>query len=132
MSTRACYTFTDNSGSYHVYKHHDGYPTGAAGHIQNALSKAWELPRYEADEFAAAFVAANKNTSGSVRLMPSGPIQDVAPGDIEYRYEIFPGNNGELRVTAYLVNNWGNYTEELLFNCAFSELDQAAEKAEAA
>ena len=26
MSTRACYTFTDRQGEFHVYKHHDGYP----------------------------------------------------------------------------------------------------------
>ena len=26
MSTRACYTFSDDRGDVHVYKHHDGYP----------------------------------------------------------------------------------------------------------
>lgn len=60
MSTRACYTFKDSSGSYHVYKHCDGYPKGAANSIMAALPFAWSLPRYEADEFAAAFVCANK------------------------------------------------------------------------
>jgi len=29
--------------------------------IESALEFAWKLPRYEADEFAAAFVAANKS-----------------------------------------------------------------------
>ena len=79
MSTRGLYTFvgewfpgyTDHrSGkkhkptqapSWNVYKHSDNYPTGAAGHIAAALAHAWPLPRYEADEFAAAFIAANKN-----------------------------------------------------------------------
>jgi hypothetical protein len=63
MSTRAMYTFRNADGSeeYHVYKHSDGYPTGAAEALVAALEHAWPLPRYEADEFAAAFVAANKS-----------------------------------------------------------------------
>jgi hypothetical protein len=42
-----------------VYKHSDGYPDGAVCWITKALEHAWPLPRFEADEFAAAFVAAN-------------------------------------------------------------------------
>jgi hypothetical protein len=63
MSTRAMYTFrsADGSEEHHVYVHSDGYPTGAAEKIVAALEYAWPLPRYEADEFAAAFVAANKS-----------------------------------------------------------------------
>lgn len=61
MSTRALYTFRDSDGSeFHVYKHHDGYPTGAAEALTNALEFAWRFPRYEADDFAAAFIAGNK------------------------------------------------------------------------
>jgi hypothetical protein len=60
MSTRACYTFKDKHNTIHVYKHNDGYPTGAAEHIARALPYAWPLPRFEAVDFAAAFVAANK------------------------------------------------------------------------
>jgi hypothetical protein len=66
MSTRAIYTFADKEGEwtqgpFNVYKHSDGYPTGAAGALIAALQHAWPLPRYEADEFAAAFVAGNKS-----------------------------------------------------------------------
>ncbi len=61
MSTRALYTFRDNDGEYHVYKHHDGYPSGAIEAILNSLMFAWNPPRFEADEFAAAFVAGNKS-----------------------------------------------------------------------
>ena len=61
MSTRALYTFIDGDSTHHVYKHHDGYPEWAAKHIEAALPFAWALPRFEADEFAAAFVAANKS-----------------------------------------------------------------------
>lgn len=65
MSTRATYEFIDNFGSYTVYKHHDGYPSGGLQWIANALKYAWKLPRFEAAEFAAAFIAANKPLCGS-------------------------------------------------------------------
>lgn len=67
MSTRACYRFISSEGPdswagvVTVYKHSDGYPDGAAKWIEAALEHAWQLPRYENDEFAAAFVAANKS-----------------------------------------------------------------------
>lgn len=63
MSTRAVYTFfgDHDEAPRHVYKHSDGYPTGAVQWITAALCFAWKLPRYENDEFAAAFVAANKS-----------------------------------------------------------------------
>jgi hypothetical protein len=66
MSTRACYRFIDPDTSEvaTVYKHHDGYPEGAVCWITKALDYAWRLPRFEADEFAAAFVAANKPSAG--------------------------------------------------------------------
>src|SRR5713101_2351532 len=66
MSTRACYRFfplngpNDWPGVVTVYRHHDGYPSGAATAIEAALPHAWPLPRFEAEEFAAAFVRANK------------------------------------------------------------------------
>jgi hypothetical protein len=55
--------------TYAIYKHWDGYPSGVQSMIEDALKIAWPLPRFEADEFAASFVAANKKGSGDVRLM---------------------------------------------------------------
>ena len=115
MGTRAVYTFSDDSGSYHVYKHWDGYPEGASMWLVNALRQAWELPRFEADDMAAAFVAANKRGGGDVRIMQSGPIADVAPSDIEYWYELFQAPNGQLIVRAWAVNNWGDWTAEQIY-----------------
>jgi hypothetical protein len=69
MSTRACYRFipengpNDFPGVVTVYKHHDGYPEGAAKAIEATLPHAFPLPRFEADEFAAAFVRANKKNA---------------------------------------------------------------------
>jgi hypothetical protein len=84
MGTRAVYTFIDEDGRHSVYKHWDGYPAGACKFIANARTLAWALPRFEADEFAAAFVAANKKAAGDVRLT-SGT---EAHGDLAYAYEI--------------------------------------------
>lgn len=92
MSTRAIYSFLpsdDSEPTYHVYGHSDGYPSWALKYIDAARLRAWVLPRYENDEFGAAFIAANKNHEGGFRLMPSyDKWQRVAPMDIEYRYEI--------------------------------------------
>ena len=51
MGTRAAYFFEerlDDDSYYGVYKHYDGYPQGAAAHIEDAKAYAWPLPRWEA------------------------------------------------------------------------------------
>jgi hypothetical protein len=79
VSTRACYRFilqngpNDWPGVVTVYKHSDGYPRGAPEAIERAIPHAWKLPRFEADEFAAAFVRGNK----------------MSPQDWAQRYESF-------------------------------------------
>lgn len=108
MSTRALYTFTDNDQSFNVYKHHDGYPSGAAQVLTDMKNHfIWVLPRFEADEAAAGFCAAGKanrmiqlveastpaalqkykkdteaydrwGRGGGVRLMPQGKPLEVA------------------------------------------------------
>lgn len=100
MSTRAVYTFMDNDDEYHVYKHFDGYPEGAAQWIENALPYAWKT-RFEASEFACAFIAANKkeNTQGDVYLS-CGPTNH---GDLEYRYEI-TSHEKQIMVKAFKID----------------------------
>ena len=72
MSSRACYRFIDPDPTdpevVTVYKHSDGYPDGAVCWITKALEHAWRLLRFEADEFAAAFVAANKPSAKTRRM----------------------------------------------------------------
>jgi hypothetical protein len=122
MSTRASYTFKDEDETFHVYKHHDGYPSGAVRWIEAAVSKAWELPRFEASDFGAAFIAANKKNGGGVRLMHSGEIKDVAPSDIEYRYEI-EAKKGVIYVAAFKTKYWGEpRTDKYLWNGALSAM----------
>ena len=70
MGTRAIYIFEDEHEEVWAYKHYDNYPRGAADFIEDAKEYAWAFPRFEADEFGAAFVAANKNPKGGgVRLV---------------------------------------------------------------
>jgi len=87
MSTRAVITFIDERDTFHVYKHHDGYPLsehGVIAAIQKAMPLAWTLPRFEASEFACAFIAANKTRGGGLYLTGNWNQH----GDLDYRYEV--------------------------------------------
>lgn len=96
MSTRAVYTFQDDHGSFDIYKHHDGYPSGALQWVAKALGNAANISNFEACEFAAAFVAANKSGHGGVYLSTGWANH----GDLEYRYVITCAAN-TLVVTCY-------------------------------
>jgi hypothetical protein len=134
MSTRALYTFKAGPGhewemDWNVYKHHDGYPTGAADAILHALPRAWPLPRYESDEFAAAFIGGNKHLpdpkyptsqGGGVRLMPQGDPKEVAGkycSDIQYRYVVEQEAKAphDLIVTAYAFRDYNGVADTKLF-----------------
>lgn len=113
MSTRGCYRFTDEHGSFTVYKHHDNYPEGPHGGIaaiEAATEFAWPLPRFEADDFAAAFVSANKLAAGSVRLLntPAGPPSlEHMPSDIEYLYDVSVKTRGLHVIVSSIEGGWG-------------------------
>jgi hypothetical protein len=63
------------------------------------------LPRFEADEFAASFVAANKSGEGDIRLTPHYNKH----GDLDYRYEVRCRlNDKDLHVVIYDVGYGGN------------------------
>lgn len=71
MPTRATLTVSDKNDSFHIYRHHDGYPHGEHGVIRSltqAQERAWPQPRFEAGDFAAALVAVMKDTTGSIYL----------------------------------------------------------------
>jgi hypothetical protein len=102
MSTRAVITFVDkDGGTFHVYQHLDGYPSGVSDNLLRAVesSLTWELPRFEADEFGAGFIAVNKKYAGGFRL--TNDWKDH--GDLEYRY-VFDG----LNVKAFEVSSEGD------------------------
>ncbi len=63
MSTRSNIVIkstNDYSKDIQLYKHLDGYPDGPDGvinELQKALEYAWDLPRMESNDFAAAIIA---------------------------------------------------------------------------
>ena len=76
MGTRGLYRFIEEhhdselpDKTITIYSQYDNYPEGALEFIKNTLSNAWELPRFEADEFSAAFVSANKDKEGGYRII---------------------------------------------------------------
>ena len=102
MSTRAVFCFTSHGETHYVYKHFDGYAEGAAAAIQEVFdcSLSWELPRFEADEFAAAFVSANKRSPGGIRLISNGNI----PDDVAFVYQICQAKNGQLIISQWYAD----------------------------
>ena len=119
MSTRAVYFFEDkNDKSYYgVYKHYDGYPQGAASLIEDAKAYAWPLPRWEADEFAAAFVAANKNPKGGeVRLLPNFEHTSIPMMMEENKWCDY-----------YYIISWDDYDQEMFVTIFENRYDEKLE-----
>jgi len=113
MGTRAVFTFQDERESYSVYKHWDGYEEGACVFIVNAIPYSWGMHRYEACDFAAAFVAANKKAGGDVYF--SKGHQDH--GDLEYFYELMKAPNGQfiIRATNYGYDNYDKFPDVFFY-----------------
>lgn len=95
MGTRAVITFIDEDNTFHVYQHWDGDPETVLAYIEEAKRFAWTLPRFEADEFAAAYVRNCKGGEGNIRLSKGYK----GMGDLSYRYEVRL-NGKDLEVTA--------------------------------
>ncbi len=129
MSTRAVYTFTGSQGDFHVYKHHDGYPYASGGvseaggllWIKKAKALAWVLPEFESNEFAAAFVAANKTrpNCGDVYLTED----PLSHADAEYWYKIKKATPAlDVWVDVYEVDWSQKPTNTLIMDGALSDL----------
>ena len=88
MGTRCVITFKDQDGSHSIYQHYDGYPWdhGVISQIAAIVTsgKAWQWPRFEADEMAAAYIATHKHEGGNIRLT-KGP---KSHGDLSYEYVV--------------------------------------------
>ena len=113
MSTRATFTFADQIDEVTVYKHHDGYPYGAAVSLMATVQsgRAWPQPRWEASEFAAAFVAANKDKPGGIRILSAWD----SAADIEWHYRIVqhPFGKRPLIVQAFRIVGMASGTGRL-------------------
>lgn len=89
MSTRATLTVKDDRDQFHIYRHHDGYPSGPHRVVHDlglARRLAWDLPRFEAADFAAAILAVMKEGPGSVYLTKVAENHS----DRAFHYEIEP------------------------------------------
>jgi hypothetical protein len=117
MGTRSIWTFTDMGYTppqeMHVYKHWDGYPAGAVMFIVNtfASGRVWKLPRWEADEFGAGFIATNKEGAGDCRLATSRH----QASDVAFGYTLWAGQNGSLVIRVVSTNYWDEPKETLVF-----------------
>ena len=89
MSTRATITVADEENSFDIYQHHDGYadgPHGLVRHIAMVQRLAWDLPRFEAADFAAAIIAVLKDRGGSTFLAKDANAQS----DRSFHYSVYP------------------------------------------
>jgi hypothetical protein len=87
MSTNAIIKFADDRVTYFIYKQCDGYPSEVIKCINNALSISFKLPRYEADEFACSFIAANKQREGHLYLLNKTEYEEIKY-NIHYMYVV--------------------------------------------
>ena len=128
MGTRAIYIFEDEHDhvgrpdEVYVYKHYDNYPEGAVDFIENAKEFAWELPRFEADEFAASFVAANKSRAGGGVRLVNASFKDrdemlEANQWCDFYYVISKHNSQDLWVEIWETRyNGGHHVRWVLFD----------------
>jgi hypothetical protein len=110
MGTRCVITFKDEYSSHSVYRHYDGDPETIFASLQEVAltGKAWTGPRFEADEFAAAYVATHKTGPGNIRLT-KGPR---AHGDLSFEYVVYAtGDNIVMKsAEAYGKRRWRTAT----------------------
>ncbi len=120
MSTRCVITVIDEHNSFSIYRHGDGYPDGDAGVIrtlEEGFKFAWELPRFEADDFAAALIRAWKIEGGGDIYFTKGHEHH---GDLAYRYEIRQdgANYNRLEIRVFqrdYRDKDGNYRKETVW-----------------
>lgn len=100
MGTRCVITFIDDfygdKRFFSVYKHWEGNVVNIIALLHNAKQYAWPLPRYEADEFACAFIVAAKEGPGDVRMTDCADSH----GDLSFSYYVSMKDK-KLFLTAY-------------------------------
>ena len=107
MATRSNIIIQDDYNRIQLYRHWDGYPAGVIPDLASALQYAWELPRFEAQDFAAAIVRAWKDAGGNIYIDGNPKAFEMVHGDTEYVYVIkFDKKGGEPYVEIY---DWHDY-----------------------
>lgn len=111
MGTRAAITFEDDMGKFTIYQHWDGDPDTIMQNL-STVKKCWDFPRWEADEFGAAYIATHKTGSGNIRLSRG----HTAHGDLSYSYNVKLAGNA-LQIDVYKPGR-------KLINTRFIDLNQ--------
>lgn len=103
MATRCNIIVEDDRNRIQIYRNSDGYPDtehGVLADLQSVFPYAWPLPRFEADEFSAAIVAAWKSSiqkvgdtgyfvqGGNILIDGNPRGNELLHGDIEWLYTI--------------------------------------------
>ena len=126
MSTNAIIFFqsdeTSEPYSSGVYQHWDGYPSGVQATINKTIESglAWELPRFEADEFAAAFIAANKKERGNIRHIDTNNMHNRY-----FDFIYFVQYDDDLGITVIVGHNTGEQdelTDQYKYQCNWTGL----------
>ena len=99
MGTRAVYTFLDDRGTHHVYKHWDGYPEGALQFISFAKDKAWPYRDTRLMSLLLRLFQQTKEASGDLRLTEHWNKH----GDLEYVTRFVVGQTTRLHVIIYQI-----------------------------
>lgn len=103
MTAPAIISVTDAQGEWNVYLASDGTPLPALEGLRRALGKTWALPRFDAADFAAAYVAANKQSGGDMWFINRATSWKThCPPGIEWRY-IVSVRHGNIHVVVCLV-----------------------------
>lgn len=92
MGTRATITVYGEGESYCLYRHNDSSPKKVFAEMREALRFAWPLPRYEANEFAAAIVCASKRPGGGHVRLSNGRDDHL---DTDYHYTVLALRSGD-------------------------------------
>ena len=91
MSTRSNIIVEDEYSRIQLYRHWDGYPEGVLADLELAVPYAWQFPRFEAQDFAAAIVRAWKGQGGGNIYIDGSPKGwEMIHGDVEWVYIIKP------------------------------------------
>ena len=128
MSTRATITVADERDHFDIYQHHDGYPDGPHGlvrHLKAAERRAWDLPRFEAADFAAAIIATLKDRGGSTYLTEDAAAHE----DRAYHYRVSPLRDATCTRVGVTISesNWDKPDREIFSG----GLDEAVERFDA-
>jgi hypothetical protein len=102
MATRCNIIGEDNTDRIQLYRHWDGYPEAVLPDLQKALPFAWNLPRFEATDFAAAIVRAWKEEGGgNIYIEGSAKGWAMINDSIEWIYLIKPERTAKPQSTLF-------------------------------